>query len=270
MVLGKWQKEIRKTVVKVNKKTPFALTERDQVLFDFLFSTKGALMRQIRRDVFAGISNQTVSRRVKKLVNQGYIKRDALFSNKPIGFYYLSKHVVKSDLIYDFDVPHVEVKASNKKHEIALTDIRYKFRQLDGFEAYLTENELQNGLNRHVDYPLEDFRRLNSDGFLRTVLDGTRFNGAVEFERSSKGNARYLRLFRDYYLSPRIDFVFYITGSRVLKNLMQRQDKVARGEEGSKIFMTTFDEMMNAKDCLVFTSSSSNTLELPLKQIAKD
>ncbi len=250
----------------MNKPTRFALTRRDIRLFDYLFSTRGALMSQIRRDVFGDVSNQAVSRRVKKLLDRGYLKRDCLFTNRPMGYYYLSKKVVKSRLLYDFELSNTTVKSSNREHEACLVDVRYKFQQLSGFEAYLTENELQNGLCRGIDYPFEDFRRLNCDGFMSVFVNGTLFNGAVEYEHYWKSKARYLRLFKDFYLSPRINFVFYVTANKSLGKRMQREDKKARGEKGSKIFMVPFDELMNATDSVVLESSSASTLNLPFVQ----
>lgn len=227
-------------------------------------------MSQIRRDIFGDVSNQAVSRRVKKLLDRGYLKRDSLFTDNPKGYYYLSKSVVKSRLLYDFELPSATVKSSNREHEACLVDIRYKLQQLSGFKAYLTENELQNGLCRGIDYPFEDFRRLNCDAFMSVVVNGTLFNGAVEYEHSWKNKARYLRLFKDFYLSPRIDFVFYITANRSLGKEMQREDKRARGEKDSKIFMVPFDELMNATDSVVLESSSLSTLNLPFVQKDKN
>ena len=100
---------------------------------------------------------------------------------------------------------------------------------------------------------------------MKVHVDKIQFNGVVEYENSGKSKARYLILFHDFYLNPSRGFVFYIAADKLLENKIQRIDKVARREKDSKVFITLFDEMMNAKDSLAFTNSSSNILKLSLK-----
>ncbi len=242
----------------------FTLMNRDIRLLRYLFATKGATERQIHRDIFGKVTGQVVRKRIGILKNQGLIDSGSVSLARPTSVYFTSRKALRSRTIYDFDLLRMEARSSNPTHELSLGDIRHKCSSLAGLEHYLTENELQSELWGGKEYRYKDFLRLNSDGFMRIKLGKNTFSGAIEYEQSEKGKSQYEALFSEYYLSPDISFVFYITGSQKILESILRHDKNVRENRKAIIFGSTLDNFLNSNEFISLESSSERILELPL------
>lgn len=243
-------------------KVRFALTDRDIRLFAYLFKTKGAIMKQIQRDIFNGATDTAVNRRLLKLRRNGFIGRVPICDGRYYGVYHLTQKGLKHCSVFGGERSRSQLKSPDFNHEIALVDIKHKLSMLEEFGYYLTENELQSGLYDADDYDYSGFVNLNSDGFLNIKVNNGDYFGAVEYERSDKGKARYKSLFNKYYLKDEISFVFYFVANRTLLKSILRIDHDVKGKQKSKIYGIQLSEALQAKDQLSLVNSDSGVLNL--------
>ncbi len=248
------------------KKHRFSLTPRDIKICRYLFATKGALSSQIARDLFNGATRQVVNRRLKTLVREGFLERGSIFKGRAKTLYFVSKKAMKKGFVYNFELPRMELKTCQPFHDLELIDVKRKMQTIECVRHYLMENEIQSDLFGACSYDLSDIKRLNSDAFVQICIDEEVYSGAIELEISDKGKARYAPLFREYYKSETVDFVFYLSDSRAVLNYVLQVDRQVRGDEDPKIFTLSLEDLFQSTDSLAFVNSMGGKLNVPFKK----
>ncbi len=242
------------------------LNNRDRLLFEYLFVTKGATRRQVHKDIFTGRSAPTVHDRLSKLEKYGYIERFPVHFDGSMLGYRLTYKTVNDCEFFDIQPKRSEFKSTNPSHDFSLIEIRRGFLRAEGLKHYLMENELQSGLINGKVYEYNDFKSLNSDAFIRLRIGSNEFSGAIEFEQSVKMKSRYIELFNSYYDSDHVTFVLYVVANNRLYSAILNFEKEVRGEQRPKIFAITYNDFKNEDKCLEFKNHDGHVLNITLKQ----
>ncbi|MCB0411297.1 MAG: hypothetical protein KDD22_02155, partial [Bdellovibrionales bacterium] len=69
----------------------FSMTVRDVELLRYLFATKGAIGKQIHRDIFGNVTPQAMTRRLRALGKAGLIERGSVYIERPTPVYFVTK-----------------------------------------------------------------------------------------------------------------------------------------------------------------------------------
>ena len=247
-----------------NRRYRLRLTERDRVLFNYLFITKGATRLQIHRDIFVDLSRVIVHRRLEKLYKHRYIKKFPTFFEGAKTAYHLEPKGLSYCDFSGVEPQRVQLKSSCPDHDFSLIEIRNVIFRAEGLVHYLTENQLQSGLLGSYSFNYGPFIDRFSDAFLRIKLGRGEFSGAIEFEKSIKSNDRYIDLFLRYYMSKKIEFVLYVVCSPQLIPMIWSIDNQVRRQKRSKIFTVTYDDLKFSKDFVSFRSSERLILTINL------
>lgn len=135
----------KKVCSKKKKKYQTLATPRDKRLFVYLFKTRGANIEQINRDLFQA-SYQVVTRRLMLLRVAGFLERKFYClpgANRPKAVFFVTKKALYEVGYDDEDLKSAELRSNHPSHEIALGEIRHKFKMLKSYRGYATETELQ-------------------------------------------------------------------------------------------------------------------------------
>ena len=201
------------------------LSHQDLELLGFLAEQRLALPDHAAK--LLGVQTETASTRLSKLVEGGYVKREALFRGKP-PMYLIERDgldVVGSSL----PVPRVDLRTY--EHDVGLAWLWVAARA--GTFGLLGEVIGERRMRSHDgarEPGAEPFgvrlgglgprggARLHYPDLLLQTTDGRRI--ALELELSSKGRARLETILTGYGADPRIDGVLYLVQSASVARLV--------------------------------------------------
>lgn len=245
-----------------NKK--IEITERDEKLFKYLFAHKGATIKQIHRDVFSNSSERNVYRRTQKLRDYGLLNTNVYFEKIQYGVFNVTKKGLK--YVYDLEdnLKSCEITSGNFKHDAILLDLKNILTQMQCFDFYATENEIESGIADSSVYPIEACKDLHCDALLGIKWKGKSINFAIEYENSEKSAGRYLDCLKNYYAYPSIENVIYFTKNHKISQRIINTDKKileTLEDKSSKIFVTNIDELTKPFTKLKTFNASNDFLE---------
>lgn len=249
-----------------NPQYALRLTQRDFNLFSYLFFLKGAARHQINRDIFANVTKGVLHDRLTKLTKHGFLEIGLFDYGMSRTCYFATPKALESLSLVGVKTERRELKSACQKHDLFLVDVRQKFLSAKGCVQYLTENQLQSETFNDKGFNYQCFRELNSDAFLRVKIGSGEFSGAVEYEQSNKGRARYEPLFHSYYSTENVVFVLYICHSVAFQNTLMKIEKSVRGKKDSKFFFTTQQCFRDSQTVISFINSESEKIEIPLEE----
>ena len=222
------------------------VTPRDIELFKYLFIYKGAIAKQIYRDIYNTVSRQSMYARLKKFYNYGFINNKSYWDARHTGVYFVTPKGVLASSYLNEKTQRQETLSANPKHNCALVDIAWMFYNLKSLEFYVTENEIESDASIEDLYGVKACKSLHSDALAVFKTKHEAFNYAIEYERSKQNLHRDNYTLRNYYAYPIIDKVIYFTSSDKIKRKIYRVDrKILQDLElkNSKIFVVSVTEL---------------------------
>lgn len=181
------------------------LNERDFVVMKEISRWRFCLGRQLK--ILADFSSQRMcDRRLKKLIDAGYLKRVHLVYGIP-GLYFATK---KAKDLYKLDCITDTVRINQLQHDIAVIDTAIYFiaKGIDG-NSIITERELkyEDGFSAPKHRP--DFIFTKSDEKV-----------CVEIELTEKAKERFEKNVKNNYLN--FDIQYWITGTEKIKRNLEK------------------------------------------------
>ncbi len=181
------------------------LNERDSVVMHEISRWRFCLGRQLK--ILADFSSQrTCDRRLKKLIDAGYLKRVHLVYGIP-GLYFATK---KAKDFYNLDCITSTVRLNQLQHDIMVIDTAIYFigKGLDE-KSIITERELKHEDGFSAPKHRPDFIFTKSDE-----------KCCVEVELTEKSKERLEKNIRDNYLN--FDIQYWITGNEKIKRNLEK------------------------------------------------
>lgn len=235
------------------------LTERDLLVLNFLFEQRVANFEQIANRFFPQTKVFNVYRRLTKLAKAKFIVKIGVQTE---GFILNVYGLDESGLSavskgYKFSITKPLYKSDSILHDVALVDIRERFRKTKMVVEYYTENVLQGCGNFLDNENFKSFVHLNSDAALTIRTSSGQHNVALEYEVSDKQKSRYEKKLTDYYFAPTIAGVFYICENPFIENLIKRVDVEVGAKSEPKVYTCLRQNLQNENGSMVFTNRNN-------------
>lgn len=223
-----------------------------------------ATREQIGENFFKGCRQPTVHNRLEILYRAGYLtKTGGLHQNKLRAIYGLNEKGLKVVAkVYPLPVTNPICKSDSIVHDLCLMDLRKRLKKIKMVAGYFPENVLQACGQFQESEEFRPFVLLNSDAAL--VLDTKigKINVAFEFESSPKSVSRYVRKLRDYYLSSKINAVFYVCTTAEIESAIRQAEQIVAAKLNPKIFICQFQKMKNEDFVLTFLNRNNGCFEM--------
>ena len=237
--------------------------ERDLQILCMIFESKIMSHKQIGNLFFPNVSTQTVSRRLQKIMNLGFIQKNPISVDNKIICAFSLTHcgLAKIKPILPYEVTTESKSSECPLHDIALNDVRQAFEAKDAVQNYYTENILQTCKEFKSDEQFRSFIYLNSDALAKVDSKVGILNLAIEFDRTHKSKDRYLKKVNSYYVMRGVDGVLYICASKHILNLLLKVDKeiAERHKRAHKVFFALLEDVTSVTDKLIFTNAKKAT-----------
>jgi Mn-dependent DtxR family transcriptional regulator len=187
------------------------LTITDIKLIRWVNKMKRVNVRHVEKFLHVSMSN--VYRRLKRLVDNGYLVHEQIFHLKP-GIYYPTWKGVNAA---GDPLSPARVNLTEYEHDLIVTDIALYFEKKYGYWKSEREIRSDKGITlksqNHVHIP---------DGL--TIIEGKKI--AIEVELTQKGKERIKRIFSRHLRSNDYDEVWYLAKSNIKQNLEQHVNNV--------------------------------------------
>ena len=193
------------------------LTQRDKVLFHKLNSYAVMTTRQVAGSVFPDIRLTTTLRRLRKLENHAFLKRNVGLSTYEHSWTLTEKG---SKLISDHP-PKRHQSRFLLEHDTKLTAIRLSLEKVGIVQSWIPEHEIRFKVASKFG-PERTREKLIPDGILGTDFRGTKESFAIELELHRKHSRRYLRNFYEYKQKQNIRGVWYLTSTPMLARQIEK------------------------------------------------
>ena len=178
------------------------------------------------------------------MARYGVLERDAFSVHKqikriiklgPNALPHLQEH-------YPLSVDRNTQGSSAIQHDLELSELVSYLSKFSNVKSIITENMLQScGYYSDSTY-YNNFTVLNSDAVL-TIIDPVKTTDlAVEFDRTSKSEARYKEKIKSYYERTLVPGVFYFCSDERLTRLLKKIDKETKTTEHSKFYFHTMED----------------------------
>ena len=237
------------------------ITQRDKDLFEYLFLQKVATATQVRLDIFGTQNHDAVVRRLKSLVDGGYLKRFNTETSRLRLAYGLSDLAFNKYLSSRLERSWKQLKSESVQHDIALVDIRRRLQRSRKVLKIVTENGLESSFDCPAGLPLQPFIEMHSDAAIIFKNYGKTFNVALEFENSSQNRTHYEKHFRGYHLRHQVHAVIYIVRETSWVLRLAEIERACSQSEQSKIFFGTLEQVLNLSAPLYFKNSTGEILK---------
>jgi len=238
------------------------VTKRDVELFRYLFLMKIATAEQINKELFGHKNSQSVTERLKQLVEKRYLQRTPVLFETLKYSYSITPGSFQSYLAKDIKRQWRQLKSEAPGHDLTLVDIRRRLIKCGKVLTYLTENAIEAEFDCPVDFPIRPFLEAHSDGAILFRHNGKHFFLAIEYENSPQNSDLYRRRFLDYHLKRDVHGVIYITRDRSLKERLMALDRKQPDITHSKFFFTDLAEVLRSETKLRFSNVQGDILEM--------
>ena len=250
--------------MKRKKKKIVQVTDRDKTLFLYLYENKVASQKQIRRDVFNRVTQQTVSRRLLKLQKEKLLSLEVLREDAKVKNIYSI-----TDKAFDLYVLD-KFKGSKRRqfkshcpfHDLDLVEIRHFLCKKKQVVGYISENILQSGIALPNQALFAALVEHNPDAVLQVKQDKEEFIFCLEYDASSKSLDRYEDILKSYYFDKEVVAVFFIHKEKSsLENLIALENKIFSFRT-PKLFHATLTEILNSKGKIYFVNFKNSILTI--------
>jgi len=242
------------------------LQPRDVELVRFVYAHRVVSYSQIWRKFFSDRHKTTVSHRLKRLRNDGFIKSAMM----PIKAGYAERYFMPSEKAYEvvrhswgFEIDRPLYKSESIVHDLHMVDLAIRMERLTQFNKLLPENLLQSSTALIQDPFLGDLVRAQSDGALYvTGKSGRGYLFALEMELSDKSLDRYKEKLSAYYLMKGIQGVLYVcSDQRVIAPLVKADEEIRKERESVLHFALEADALASSNK-ITFRNAKSGSFDL--------
>ena len=153
-------------------------------------------------------------------------------------------------------------KSDSPLHDMALVDIRQAFERKNSVKSYYTETVLQTCPDFKEDPCYRSFVDLNSDGMASIETKMGLLDLAIEFDVSRKTKQRYREKLGNYYWKE-VSGVLYVCSNECTLNMLHRVEREVSNSHqcDSKVFFSLLDDVLSAKDEMVFTDINKHVVK---------
>jgi DNA-binding Lrp family transcriptional regulator len=231
--------------------------DRDRILFEKLNYYGVMTTSQIAEVVFIGITLSTVLRRLRKLENADFLKRNFGLVSHELAWILTEK----SARLVSNHLPKHRQSRFNVVHDTKLTDVRLALESSGLVRSWVAEHEI-----RHKVYQNYGVKRagekLIPDGLLGVLWHEVNENIAVELELTGKSSGRYKQIFRQYKYKESLIGVWYLVPTNTLgRQLKTVWQDVVKADSRPYFFWSLVDDVINNKEnALIHLSGNSKTL----------
>lgn len=195
------------------------LTERDLAILRWVNAHRYARAEQIFR--YFGLSRAIGYRRLKLLVQHGYLVHEVIFHSQPGHYRATVKGVAASG--DELPAPR-EVLLSSYRHDILLVDLALELVGRTG-GTWITERQLRHRLG--LDKVGRIGKRLHvPDGVLQVERNGQALVIAVELELSHKVGPRLQRILESYAVSNYSEVLYCCSTEQMLRKIQELAARV--------------------------------------------
>jgi hypothetical protein len=238
---------------------------RDTEILIFVFKHRAATLCQIRSSFFAGKHKSTLSKRINRLCNEGYLKQGITLRNQKSMLYYMPTKktfgLIASKLVYSIDAPYF--KSESIAHDLCIAEISLRLSKLRCFKDFIPENILQSSSHLASSAVFGDLVRLQTDaGLVVTGSDSKDYVFAIEVETSLKGYQRYIEKLQAYYLIRSIKGLIYICSNQNIANCLVKADAEVRSGRRSLLYISIIDDALTESGKITFRSPDEHIIEL--------
>lgn len=244
----------------MKSKKRIELTKRDLEILQFIFERRVATHQQVSIKFFPSPHRCVAHQRLKKICRTGYLDKKCMYGEKKqILFYSLTEkgiNVVKK--IFRYEITSPNCKSDSINHDIGLVEVRKRLEEMSMVVDYLSESLLQSCEELFESEKFKSFSILNSDAALVIDTKKDQFQVALEYEVSGKAESRYIRKLTDYYLSDKVEAVFYICGNGHIEKLIRSADVIAGEKYAAKVFTCLEENIQKSSENIQFRNRNNS------------
>ena len=221
-------------------------------------------MDQVKRFIFPNLHKTIAKKRLAKLQQANFIKRDVQLINHKLSFYF---SITKKSLPYlehECATPLIrcELKSGQIKHDFELVEIAEKIKYSPQMIKYHSENVLLSYQYFSESTPEKSFVKCRSDAMLMINVDGTTMNVAIEFESTAKAKDRWAEKIKNYYSEWDINGVLYFCSNNGVLKSLQKTEAELNLTYKPKIYMILTEDFKSQNDFATFTNFTGETFSL--------
>ena len=237
------------------------ITQRDEVFFKYLYSSRIASIKQIKRDIFPDCSREVMGRRINKLVRAKFITVVALGKMKIFKGYSITEKTFSSFIIPCYEeMNRKQWKSDSPLHDMELVDIRYFLLKKKFVKKYVPENLLQAGVGISCD--IKPLVKHHPDGIVKVEIDKTIYTFCLEYDAHEKSHLRYEDIFNRYYLDKSVTAVFFITREKSLLQTLVSLERRLFTKMTPKFYYCTLDDLLSGRDEIILINQKKRRLKI--------
>ena len=229
------------------------VTERDRVLFLYLFQNKIANFEQIREDVFGDLAMQTVYARLGKLRQTGFIKRTSYLSKRAIasGYFHITQKCLDEYLKGLSWVKYSHKKVDVIEHDLRLNDIKRFFLKKKLVRHFFAQNELFARLYLRNNPSIPKYASVGVDAVVGVRgPKGKLCHFGLEYEHTLQTKPKCRRQVRNYYFKPNMGAILFIYNTQNIYERFMKIDKQTSKDASytPKLFFLSIQEILSGKE----------------------
>ena len=244
-----------------NKRAGVVPTERDELLFRYLFVNKAATVEDVAKDIFKGTSTKTVHRRLLKLSRAGLVEASGQREKGNRMVYSLTKKGFGTYVADEGTAGRVQLKSDSIDHDLTLLEIKRRLRALENVAAVYSENLLRSGVMDDTK-ELRRLRELRPDAVVKLKIQGDIHFLPLEYEASAKYSKRNAELLAKYYTNPHVAGVVFISKTGAIEKKMRRKEAARNPQKGGKFYYCQLADVLDAEGKLQLANAENAVLSI--------
>ena len=241
------------------------LQERDRKILKFAYTFRVVTFSQIQRRYFAKAFRTVAPRRIRQLVDAGYLNSFTVGEGAEVyKFVRLSEkgwREIREGWPYEIDNPLF--KSESPIHDLGIAELAFSFEKLSTFKGLITENLLQSSSALADDEKFKALAKLQADGaLLLAPPNEPLYVYGVEYEISRKNPERYREKLLNYYMASGIDGVLYVSDSQVVLDALARADSEIRSKRRSILHMALEKDVLSSNGKIHFHRADGGAIAL--------
>ena len=240
------------------------INQRDRQLFKYLYENKIASRRQIRRDFFGKRHPSIASRRLSKLIEEGFLKEISLTKNThAFKAYSITPKTFDHYLSDQFEgVAVKQFEGQSLFHDIDLVDIRNSLARREIIANYLTENIIQSGGDCLDRFGIDYLIKHSPDAVVKVKIEKKYYDFCLEYEATLKSKTRCRDFLKKYYFDRDVAAVFFIYKEEKIYKTILSLEKKLFSNMSPKFYYCSLEKIQLNEEKLKFTNFKNTVLEI--------
>lgn len=230
----------------------------------FLFESKVASIAQLRTKFFSKVTQQAASKRLSRLVRQGWLSCFGYAEHEKMRFVYSLSHKGYETFVLreGENDRRRQLTSDSIGHDLALVDIRLALARNPAVTAFVTENLLQSCQEYSEDVELEDLVSLRVDGAVQIKAGSRRTIAPIEYEASLKSRERCRDKIEGFYANYDGSLVIFVCKDESILKRMREIDKDVCQNRPSKMYFSLLKNVIESSSKLLLQTPDGDTLYL--------